>query len=282
MSLTNSKEQLDAALAALEACRDAEQVSVATGIPIEILEGCLKERGAAVRVRRAGGGRKPVLDEGGLQVLRELIQANGRLTLDELAAAFTERTGKSVSQPTVSKAMKALGFRKVKLQKAPSTPAPQSTPRYGKQHRREPTETTYPSTLTDREWAALEPLLVKKDGRGRPPKHDRRLMLNAIFYQVRTGNQWRYLPKDFPPWTAVWSVFHRMRDSGMLERMYDALHQLWRQVAGRAEVPTAGIVDSQTVKTTEKGGLAATTQARRSRAASGIWLSIPSDFPAKS
>ena len=201
------------------------------------------------------------------------------MTLDELAAAFTARTGKVVSKATVAKGMKALGYRKVKVEKAPSAPAPQTPPRYTAEHRREPTATTYPSTLTDREWAALEPLLAKKTARGRPATHDKRLLLNAIFYQVRTGGPWRYLPKDFPHWSAVWSLFRRLRDSGKLETMYDTLHELWRDVAGRAGPPTAGIVDSQTVKTTEKGGPAATTRARRSRAASAIWSSTPSDCP---
>jgi len=78
---------------------------------------------AASEVRRRGGGRKPAFDANGLVALRSCIEANGKMTLDELAAAFTARTGKVVSKATVAKGMKALGYRKVKVEKAPSAPA---------------------------------------------------------------------------------------------------------------------------------------------------------------
>jgi transposase len=282
MVMAYTEQQRAEAVAAIAAGTDITEVSKTSRIPlVTLVRWCVTEFRAA-KPRKRGSGRKPIMDDAGLQILRELIQANGRLTLDELAAAFTEKTGKPASKPTVAKAMKALGFRKVKLQKAVSKAAPQSSPRYQAQHRREPTATTYPSTLTDREWQVLEPLLARDEKRGRPATNDKRLMINAIFYQLRTGNQWRYLPKDFPHWTAVWSAFRRMRNSGLLERLYDAVHEFWRQVAGRNKHPTAGIVDSQTVKTTEKGGFAATTPARRSRGASGIWSSTPRDFLAES
>jgi transposase len=257
-----SIEERKQAVAALVAGADVAEVSTATGIGVATLGRWYAAHMLGTRTRGCGGGRKPVLDDAHMQRVRELLEANPKLTLAELASAVCEHTGVDVSPGTIGKAVKALGFHKVKLQKAASQSAPQSSPRYGPQHRREPTATTYPSTLTDAEWAVLEPLLAKKDGRGRPPTHDKRRLLDAIFYQVRTGAPWRYLPKDFPHWSAVWSLFRRLRDSGKLEQMYKALHEQWRCVSGRSEQPTAGIVDSQTVKTTEKGGPAAMTLAR--------------------
>ncbi len=261
---------------------DIKSVSSETGVAEATVARWGRSAGLLQRVRRAGGGRKPILDDAGLKVLAELVEANRRMTQEELVAAFAERTGKSVSKPTLGKAMKTLGYRKVRLQKALSVPAPQSAPRYGDLHRRPGSATMYPSSLTDREWEVLAPLLAKQTGRGRPPRHDKRALVDAVMYQVRTGNQWRYMPKDFPPWPAVWSFFWRARDSGLLERIYDALRELWRRATGHTEAPTAGIVDSQTVKSTEKGGFVATTPARKSRGSSGIWSWTQPDFPAQS
>lgn len=216
-----------------------------------------------------------MLDDADRQVLREWVRVSPGITAQELITKLAERTGKTVSVPTIGKAMKSMGLTRTRLSRPASEPSPQTPPRYGAQHRRQPEAGKYPSSLTDAEWAVTEPLLNKlRDPRGRKPKHDKRLMMDAVFYIVRTGCQWRQLPLGFPPWQAVWSTFRRYRDSGLLERLYDALHALWRQAAQRAESPTAGIVDSQTVKTTEKGGLAATTPARRPRVARGIWSSM--------
>lgn len=282
MVMSWSEEQKQAVVALLREGGDIAEVAKTQRIPLEHVLRWAKAAGLLGRKRKAGGGRKPVMDAAGQKVLAELIEANRRMTLDELTAAFVERTGKAVSKVTLGKSMKVMGYKKIRLQKAPCKPAPQSSPRYSAEHRRQGSATAYPSSLTDREWEVLAPLLANKTSRGRPATNDKRALTNAVFYQVRTGNQWRYMPKDLPKWPAVWSFFRRLRDSGTLECMYDALHQLWREAAGRNEAPTAGIVDSQTAKSTEKGGLAATTPARRSGAASAIWSLTQKDSPAPS
>lgn len=219
--------------------------------------------------RRPGGGRKPLLDEADRTFLSSYATEHPYSTLPELKAELASVTGKRASEATIGKALKELGFQRAKRRKALSTPAPQSPPRYRDVHRREPSPGKYPSSLTDGEWQVVESLMNEaSDNRGRKAIHDQRLMMDAIFYLVRTGCQWRMLPKDFPPWTAVWSRFRRLRDNGVLERLYDTIHAFWREAAQRGRQPTAGIIDSQSVATTEKGGLQVTTLARRSRAAS--------------
>jgi transposase len=128
----------------------------------------------------------------------------------------------------------------------------------------------YDTDLTDAEWEILRALLrpAKTSGRtGRPRKYSLRSIFNAILYQARTGCQWRLLPKDFPPYNLVWVYFCRWRDDGTLERMRLALNKQVRRQAGKQATPSALVLDSQTVKTTQKGGLAAITQARRSSGA---------------
>ena len=284
MTMAYSEEEKQAVRAALAAGEAATDVSLRTGVALAlVLRWGESVPGPSLEQRRRNG-RKPVLDDADLAVIRERVVAHPATTLVEFVALLAERTGKSVSVPPVARALKKLGFEKVKPVKAASTPSPQTAPRYGKEHRREPTEGKYPSSMTEAEWTVIEPLLTKaRDPRGRKPKHDRRWMMDTVFYLVRSGCQWRMLPKDFPPWQAVWSVFRRLRDSGVLERLYEAFLALWRLASSRKAEPTAGIVDSQSVKTTEKEGLAAaTTRARRPRAANDIWSSTFSGCPAPS
>ena len=121
----------------------------------------------------------------------------------------------------------------------------------------------YPSDLTDAQWRTVEPLIPPAKPGGRPRSADVREIVDAILYVARNGTTWRALPHDYPPWRTVYHYFRAWRLDGTWERMHDALRDRTRQAAGRAASPSAAVIDSQSVKTTEKGGSAATTPASR-------------------
>ena len=121
----------------------------------------------------------------------------------------------------------------------------------------------YPTDLTDREWQVLEPLVPAVQSGGRPAEHLRREIVNAILYVLRTGCQWRMLPHDLPPWQTVYTYLRNWRKDGTWKRIHDTLRRKARQADGRSPEPSAGILDSQSAKTTEKGGHAATMPARK-------------------
>jgi len=121
----------------------------------------------------------------------------------------------------------------------------------------------YPSDLIDREWEILEPLLPPPAHTGRKRKYEMREVVNSMFYLLRSGCTWRMLPKDLPPWQVVYQYFMRWRADGVWQRINDELRTELRLRDGREAEPSGASMDSQSVKTAEKGGLEATTQARR-------------------
>lgn len=129
---------------------------------------------------------------------------------------------------------------------------------------------SYPSDLSDTEWFLVEPFIPRVKSGGRPALHDRREIVDAICYVLRSGCAWRLLPHDFPPWQTVYHYFRLWRDADIFEQLNHSLREEVRERAGREREPSGAIIDSQSVKTTEKGGCAATTAGNASMAANAI------------
>lgn len=129
----------------------------------------------------------------------------------------------------------------------------------------------YPTDLTDEQWVILAPLIPPPRKDCRPRDADMREVMNAIFYLLRTGCAWRLLPHDLPPYRTVFYYFSKWRKCGVWKKIHDKLYEPLREMEGREKTPSAAILDSQSVKTGEKGGPSgATTRGRKSRAASVI------------
>jgi transposase len=220
----------------------------------------------------AGGAPRRVGDEED-QVIRAFLASHPQATLDEVREHLAKQSGTRVSRMTLYRALHRLGIRrdKVSSKDAPHDPHDDKKRKrygYGPRHRREKEklDIRYASSLTDAEWELVQDLF-ENDGPGRPPVHGRREMLDAICYVVRSGCAWRMLPNDFPKWQGVYAIFRRWASQGRFGAMHDRMRSLWRAREGRETSPTAAVMDSQSIKTAEKGGSSVMTQARKSRAA---------------
>ena len=130
----------------------------------------------------------------------------------------------------------------------------------------------YPTDLTDAQWALIAPYLQRRPGPGRPPRLERRAVVNALFYFVRSGCQWRLLPREYPKWESVRYYFDKWNRDGTWEQINQALVQQRRVQQGRRAQPTGFVIDSQSTKSTEAGGnrgYDAGKKSDRTQAASG-------------
>lgn len=212
------------------------------------------------RIEQSGrAGRRPSLNADHVAVLRAIIQEQPRASLGEVTRELFRRAGAKVSTVTVRKALREAGIKRLKpLRRAGERAAIQgSAPvRYGytQAHRRSDGASGMNTDLTDAEWALVSDLFERDGKRGAPPRFERRLMVNACCYALRTGCAWRLLPKTFAPWQAVYMSFKRWAAAGTFELMHDRLRQQWRDRIGRAPEPTAAIIDAQSTRSTAQGG----------------------------
>lgn len=129
---------------------------------------------------------------------------------------------------------------------------------------------SYFTDLSDSQWALVACHFQDYPGHCRPRKYDYRDILNALFYISRSGCQWRLLPGDYPPWQSVYYYYRKWQRDGTWDLVHQTLRQQVREAAGKASTPTLALVDSQSVKTVQKGGNAVMTRVRKSREESAI------------
>ena len=204
-------------------------------------------------------GRRPSLSVEHTTILRAIVQEQPRSSLDEVTRELFRRSGVKVNPVTVRKALREAGIERLKPIRRATERAAQGRGAgvrtgYSDVHRRSDGASGLNTDLTDAEWALVSDLFERDGRRGAPPRYERRTVVNACCYVLRTGCAWRLLPKSFPPWQAVYMSFKRWGAAGTFEAMHDRLRQQWRERVGKAPEPTAAIIDSQSTRSTAQGG----------------------------
>lgn len=202
-------------------------------------------------------GRPPKISEDHRATLVGIVRANPLATTDEICRAFKQSTGIAIHGQTLLKYLRAFGVeRRTRGEGLRLEGAKEKAKRYGytEAHRRIMPEQTYPSCLTDAEWALVDDVFENDGGRGAPAHYPRRLLVDACCYVVRTGGSWRMLPKEFPPWQNVYRTFRRWTEQGKFEQMHDRLRTQWREREGRNDAPTAAVLDAQSTRISPQGG----------------------------
>lgn len=204
--------------------------------------------------KRRGAGRPHKLGPAEVEVARELALAQPAATIGELVTAFTTRTGIAVDRWMMSKTLQRAGVKRLRRIRAAAPAKPAKDPhRFTEAHRPVAPPDGYASSLTDREWALVRDLF-EPTGPGRPPRHARRTMVDAMAYVVRSGCPWRLLPRHFPKWQSVYAAFRAWTNKGLFIEMNARLAAMWRERVDRDPNPTAAVIDSQSVRTSAQGG----------------------------
>lgn len=205
-------------------------------------------------------GRPPRLSAVQVDRLRELALAHPGLSLGDLTRLFCKTEDVSIKSGAIRNYLKAAGLKRSRPRKGPRTapeaksePAVPEETRFKEVHRDQGSLDRYPHGLTDPEWELVRDLFEHR-GPGRPPLHERRAVLDACIYVMRSGCPWRMLPRDLPPWQVVYGQFRRWADLDLFEQMHDRLRAMWREREHRAVEPTAAIIDAQSVRTSAQGG----------------------------
>lgn len=202
-------------------------------------------------------GRPPKIQTEDSAHLVAIVESYRTATLDEIRQEFKRRTGIDVHEQTIVKTLVKLGIQRVPSVQAVRVEQAEAGPRrygYTEAHRRHEAEQTYPSCLTDTEWARVRDLFENPGGRGVPPKVSRRILVDACCYVVRTGCAWRMLPTHFPRWQNVYRTFRRWGEQGKFEQMHDRLREQWRERQARSDEPTAAVLDAQSTRISPQGG----------------------------